>query len=171
MRPALLLALVGLSTVAVAAEQALPAKNTAAATRVATQPLANATLAKASVDRPAATSDRSVPFNAEHPGDTALSQDEHGNWRFRSFPGLSTLYVYEKDTPGKSNCTAPCASAWAPLLASSTENEPVGDWTPISRPDGRHQWAYKGQPVYLRYHNLAPDVGNIERQGFRKLEP
>jgi predicted lipoprotein with Yx(FWY)xxD motif len=84
---------------------------------------------------------------------------------------LATLYVYDKDVPGKSNCGAPCVSAWVPLLASAPENEAVGDWTLISRPDGRHQWAYKGRPVYLRYHDLSANSGNIRATGFQKLEP
>ncbi|HEV2713940.1 MAG TPA: hypothetical protein VGU64_01670, partial [Terriglobales bacterium] len=28
-----------------------------------------------------------------------------------------TLYVFEKDTPGKSNCNGPCATNWPPLTA------------------------------------------------------
>ena len=127
--------------------------------------------ARADEVSPEAEQERSLPFKAEHPGDTALSQDEHGNWRFRSFPALATLYVYDKDVPGKSNCGAPCTSAWAPFLASNAESEPVGDWTLIARPDGRHHWAYKGRPVYLRYHDMPATSGNIERQGFSKLEP
>jgi hypothetical protein len=120
---------------------------------------------------PPGTPENPLPFKAEHPGDTALSQDAKGHWQFRSFPALATLYVYDKDTPGKSNCGAPCSSAWAPFLASSTEHKPIGDWTLIARPDGRHQWAYKGQPIYLRYHDLPADEGNTTREGFSKLEP
>ena len=143
-RTTLLLALACLSTVAVAADDPSPVK---------------------------AIPENALPFKMEHPGDTALSQDENGNWRFRSFPGQATLYVNDKDTPGKSNCGAPCTSAWAPFLASGTEIEPIGDWTLLARPDGRHQWAYKGRPVYVRYHDLSANAGNIQRAGFRRLEP
>lgn len=149
----LLLALVCLAGGAAATEQAVPV----------------AKMAK--VDQTKATAEHALPFKAEHPGDTALSQDAQGKWRFRSFPALATLYVNDKDTPGKSNCGAPCTSAWAPFLASSAENAPIGDWTLIARTDGRHQWAYKGQPVYLRYHDFPAEAGNIQREGFRKLEP
>lgn len=141
----LLLPLVSLSMSAVAAEEAAPAEPEA--------------------------QQETPPFKAEHPGDTALSQDEDGNWRFRSFPGLATLYVYAKDTPGKSNCGDPCISAWAPFLASSTETKAIGDWTLIARADGRRQWAYKGQPIYLRYHDFPAAWGNIRAEGFQKLEP
>lgn len=138
---------------------------------IALQSRADGPTRQAKVDPPASNPESNLPFKAEHPGDTALSQDEAGKWQIRSFPGLATLYINDKDAPGKSNCGAPCTSAWAPLLASTTENKPIGDWTLIARSDGRHQWAYKGHPVYLRYHDLPAQSGNIQREGFRKLEP
>jgi predicted lipoprotein with Yx(FWY)xxD motif len=138
---------------------------------VASQPRAAEPVRQAKVDPPKAAAEHPPSFKVEHPGDTALSQDEKGNWRYKSFPALATLYTFDKDTPGKSNCGAPCTSAWAPFVASSTENEPIGDWTLIPRSDGRQQWAYKGRPVYVRYHDLSSRWGEIERQGFRKLEP
>lgn len=107
----------------------------------------------------------------DHPGDTALSQDDKGNFQYKSFPGLATLYVYDRDEPGKSNCNTGCLSAWLPLLVSGGEKvDKVGDWTAIKRDDGRKQWSYKAQPVYMRYHNMAPDAGS-EKQGFHRLKP
>ncbi len=107
----------------------------------------------------------------EHPGDTALSQDEDGNFQYKSFPALATLFVYDGDTPGKSNCNTGCLSAWLPLLVSGGEKvQKVGDWVAITRDDGKKQWAYKGQPVYMRYHNMPPDEGS-EKQGFHMLKP
>jgi len=107
----------------------------------------------------------------EHPGDAALSQDDNGNFRYKSFPGLATLFVYDRDSPGKSNCNTGCLSAWLPLLVSSGEKtEKVGDWAAIKREDGRMQWSYKGQPVYMRYHNMPPDEGS-EKEGFHLLKP
>jgi hypothetical protein len=172
MRPLIiLLALASVSAVTMAAEKTAPDSKTPAAPRLAADQPAD-TPAPQSTDAQVDTADQpSVPFPAEHPGDTALSQDENGNWRFRSFPALATLYVYDKDSPGTSNCRAPCASAWMPLLASRAENKPVGNWTLIARADGRHQWAYKGQPIYVRYHDMPDWQGDIQREGFSKLEP
>lgn len=107
----------------------------------------------------------------EHPGDTALSRDDQGNFQYKSFPGLAFLYVYDGDTTDKSNCNAGCLSAWIPLLVSGTEKiEKVGDWVAIKRENGQRQWSYKGQPVYMRYHNMPPDAGS-EKQGFHPLKP
>lgn len=112
------------------------------------------------------------PPKAEHPGDAALSQDEQGKWRYRSFPGLATLYVYDKDGPEKSNCNDGCESAWPPLRVSASEStRRVGNWSVITRRDGQRQWAYKGKPVYTRFHDIRGDTEDIARAGFRELEP
>jgi hypothetical protein len=106
----------------------------------------------------------------EHPGDTALSEDAPGKYVYKSFPSLFRLYVYDKDQPGKSNCTGGCSSAWPPLRVSSSEKGPVGDWTIIKRSDGTQQWAYKNQPVYVRYHDIDPDASTAQ-EGFHLLQP
>src|ERR1700746_348290 len=58
-----------------------------------------------------------------------------------------TLYVFDKDSGGKSACNGPCASNWPPLKASAGAM-PMGDYSIISRDDGSTQWAYKGRPLY-----------------------
>lgn len=127
-------------------------------------------LAATAMAVPAAEPDSS-PARKEHPGDTALSQDAAGKYEYKSFPGLAFLYVYDGDTPGKSNCNIECASEWRPLLVSGDEStEQVGDWTVITREDGERQWAYKDRPAYTRYHNLPPDPDS-EKRGFHLLEP
>jgi hypothetical protein len=106
----------------------------------------------------------------EHPGDVALSEDAPGKFIYKSFPSLLRLYVYDKDSPGKSTCGAGCATAWLPLRVSSEEKNAVGDWTIIVRDDGMRQWAYKNRPVYTRYHDLDPDP-STEKEGFHLLKP
>jgi len=115
--------------------------------------------------------DNEAPIKMEHPGDTALSQAEAGKFVYKSFPALTRLYVYDKDSPGKSECNSGCSSAWPPLLVSAGETKgQVGDWSIIQRADGRRQWAYKNQPVYTRYHDMAPDK-ETEKEGFHLLKP
>lgn len=58
-----------------------------------------------------------------------------------------SLYTYDADTPGKSNCTGLCAVFWPPVLATDTA-KPTGGLTIISRDDGTKQWAYRGKPLY-----------------------
>ena len=115
--------------------------------------------------------DPAAEIKTEHPGDTALSQDDAGKFVYKSFPALTRLYVYDKDSPGKSECNDGCSSAWPPLLVSAIEKQSqVGDWSIIRRADGRRQWAYKNRPVYTRFHDIAPD-GETEKEGFHLLKP
>ncbi|HXX50648.1 MAG TPA: hypothetical protein VEI98_05100 [Xanthobacteraceae bacterium] len=58
-----------------------------------------------------------------------------------------TLYVFDRDASGKSNCTGQCATNWPPLIAD-TDAKSSGDFSFITRDDGRKQWAYKGKPLY-----------------------
>jgi len=58
-----------------------------------------------------------------------------------------TLYVFDRDAAGKSNCTGQCATNWPPFAAAG-DAKPSGDWTIITRDDGGKQWAYKGRPLY-----------------------
>jgi predicted lipoprotein with Yx(FWY)xxD motif len=61
--------------------------------------------------------------------------------------GGLTLYTYDKDGLGKSNCTDNCASTWIPLVPVA-KAKPVPGWTIVSRDDGRKQWAHLGMPLY-----------------------
>lgn len=58
-----------------------------------------------------------------------------------------TLYVYDKDEPGKSNCVGACAETWPPALASAGA-QAEGDWSLVGRPGGAQQWAFRGKPLY-----------------------
>jgi predicted lipoprotein with Yx(FWY)xxD motif len=112
------------------------------------------------------------PHKLEHPGDVALSQADTGEWVYKSFPGLARLYVFDGDGRNASNCSNGCASAWPPLLATAKDvGEHVGDWLVIRRPDGGKQWAYKGHPVYLRFHDLEPEMIGAGIDGFHPLRP
>lgn len=58
-----------------------------------------------------------------------------------------TVYTYDKDTAGKSNCYDECAEYWPPVKATATD-KPVGGLTIIPRTDGVLQWADDGKPLY-----------------------
>ena len=66
-----------------------------------------------------------------------------------------TLYVFDKDSGGKSACNGPCATNWPPLMASGDANA-SGDWTVVTRDDGGKQWAYKGKPLYTWVKDTKP---------------
>ncbi|PIW25979.1 MAG: hypothetical protein COW30_17335 [Rhodospirillales bacterium CG15_BIG_FIL_POST_REV_8_21_14_020_66_15] len=58
-----------------------------------------------------------------------------------------TLYTFKKDTLGKSACYGKCAVNWPPLAAGA-EVKGDGDYSVITRDDGKKQWAYKGKALY-----------------------
>lgn len=58
-----------------------------------------------------------------------------------------TLYSFDKDVVGKSNCNDKCAVEWPPLKAAA-DAKASGDWTIVIRDDKSHMWAYKGHPLY-----------------------
>lgn len=117
--------------------------------QIASALLASAVLAMAAGLAVAADEE---PANLEHPGEVALVKDPELGWVYRHFPSGLRLYVYDKDSPGKSACNVGCDTRWIPLLAPANA-KPTGDWTLLTRESGRQQWAYKGRPVYTLIHD------------------
>jgi predicted lipoprotein with Yx(FWY)xxD motif len=100
------------------------------------------------------------PTMFDHPGEIALHESSPGKWEYN-----------DEDPPGKSTCYLGCAAAWPPVRARP-DAQPVGHWTIIVRDDGKRQWAYKGKPVYVRFHDqVANPLGHDEEGKWRVLEP
>ena len=74
-----------------------------------------------------------------------------------------TLYVFDKDAPGKSNCNGGCAKNWPPLMADAGA-QALGDYSVVKRDDGGSQWAYKGRPLYGWVKDQKP--GDTSGDGF-----
>jgi predicted lipoprotein with Yx(FWY)xxD motif len=66
-----------------------------------------------------------------------------------------TLYTFDKDEPGKTNCYEQCAVNWPPFAAAA-DAEAEGDWTIVDRTDGTKMWAYKGSPLYTWIKDEKP---------------
>ena len=77
-----------------------------------------------------------------------------------------TLYVFDKDTAGTSNCNDQCAVNWPPLMAAA-DAKPSGEWTVITRKDGGKQWAYNGKPLYAFHKDAKP--GDVTGDGVNKV--
>jgi predicted lipoprotein with Yx(FWY)xxD motif len=76
-----------------------------------------------------------------------------------------TLYTFSKDAvgSGKSACNGQCAVNWPPLLVDG--NSAVsGDYSVITRDDGKKQLAYKGMPLYFWAKDTKP--GDKTGDGF-----
>ena len=58
-----------------------------------------------------------------------------------------TLYTFDKDSDGTSNCYGGCATNWPPYLVTAGV-EKQGDWGMTERKDGTKQWTFKNKPLY-----------------------
>lgn len=79
------------------------------------------------------------------------------------FAGM-TLYTYDKDTNGVSNCYNGCAAAWPPYTSGATAEKTLPEnITVITRTDGSKQFAWKGMPLY--YYATDTKPGDITGDG------
>jgi len=100
------------------------------------------------------------------------SADSHGN-KFvhsRAFKGQvyvmyqnhMSLYTYDGDRVGVSNCNDECATNWIPALLDAGTD--LGEsYTLIKRANGKMQAAFRGMPLYLYLKDQAP--GDINGDG------
>ena len=102
-----------------------------------------------------------------YPGDIAISYEGSDKWNVRAFPKMLPIYTYDGDSsPGSSNCNIGCIGAWSPVLVTFSELRTIGDWSVITRNDGKLQWAYKGHPIYTYYNDHTDQVnGDNEENG------
>ena len=104
------------------------------------------------------------------PVTVAIVDEGDKGFAVRHFPTRLRLYTFDRDRPQESMCVDGCASAWPPLRAEVNAT-PVGEWTLVPRSDGNAQWAYKGKPVYLRYHDNPDTPGGDGEGGVWHLVP
>ena len=79
-----------------------------------------------------------------------------------------TLYTFDKDVAGngKSVCNGPCAANWPPVMAQDSDKA-SGDYSIVTRDDGKKQWAFKGKPLYLWAKDQKP--GDKTGDGFNNV--
>lgn len=91
---------------------------------------------------------------SEHPDLGSILADASGN----------TLYTFDGDEAGVSNCTEGCAEIWPPFTLDSgdpTAGEGVtGELGVIQRADGSQQVTYDGRPLYHYSQDSAPGDAN-----------
>jgi predicted lipoprotein with Yx(FWY)xxD motif len=78
-----------------------------------------------------------------------------------------TLYTFDRDAAGsgKSVCNGPCATNWPPLMADDAQAS--GEYTIVTRDDGKKQVAYKGKPLYYWIKDSKP--GDKSGDGFNSV--
>jgi predicted lipoprotein with Yx(FWY)xxD motif len=100
-------------------------------------------------------------FAAEYLGGAVKSTDIGGQQVLTGANDM-TLYIFDKDEPGVTNCNDDCAVNWPPLFVEG-DAQPEGDFTIVERTDGTRMWAYKGWPLYYWISDTAP--GDITGDG------
>jgi len=71
-----------------------------------------------------------------------------------------TVYVFDRDTPGRSSCYDQCAQYWMPVYAPAGAVSTNG-LTLIQRADGQMQWATSnGMPLYTYVNDHGPGDAN-----------
>lgn len=58
--------------------------------------------------------------------------------------GGKSLYTFDKDTLGKSNCIGGCALQWPPYIAKARE-KPATEFGFVA---ASQQWTFQGKPLY-----------------------
>lgn len=79
-----------------------------------------------------------------------------------------TLYIFNRDEMGVSNCADNCAAAWPPLTVEEGAHPSAGPAVAgvlgvINRADGMHQVTYNGWPLYYYAQDMA--AGDTNGQG------
>jgi predicted lipoprotein with Yx(FWY)xxD motif len=83
-------------------------------------------------------------------------------------PNGMTVYTFDNDTEGVSNCADQCAENWPPVTVASADdlvagvNQP-GEWGTIERADGTLQVTYNGWPLYYFAQDAA--IGDTTGDG------
>ena len=105
-----------------------------------------------------------APASAEDYGPMQVMKTSMGNV-LADAKGM-TLYTFDKDAMGKSNCNGECAEYWPPAKASASD-KPAGDLTIIKRDDGSLQWADSGKPLYTFAKDTKP--GDVMGDKFKDV--
>lgn len=71
--------------------------------------------------------------------------------------GGMTVYTFDKDAAGKSNCSGACIDNWPAVTAAGNVSAP---YSVITRDDGVKQLAYNGKPLYLFKKDTKPGERN-----------
>lgn len=75
-----------------------------------------------------------------------------------------TLYTFDSDTSGVSNCSDACLTNWPALIAheGAVATDP---YSLVERASGEFQWALNGMPLYFFAGDTAPGQTNGEGMG------
>lgn len=114
---------------------------------------------------PAASSETGEAYEVDTATDATLGAILVGEDR-------KTLYIFKKDSAGKSACNGDCATKWPPFVLQEDETVTAGEGVTgtlasIVRDDGTKQVTYDGAPLY--YFAADSAAGDIKGQGLNDV--
>lgn len=84
--------------------------------------------------------------------------------KYLTDPAGMSLYVFDRDTTGVSNCTGACLVAWPAYTSGATAQGTLPtNVSLITRPDGSKQFAWMGKPLYYYANDAKP--GDVTGDG------
>lgn len=99
---------------------------------------------------PVATISSPTPPSVSVTNGIVLTKTDPLKGNFLTDPKGMTLYVFDKDQQGVSNCNGSCAALWPPYgPGSNAVSSLPANLTTIKRNDGTMQYAYKNMPLYF----------------------
>lgn len=93
-------------------------------------------------------------FAQDYAGGAVKTTDIGGKSVLVGANGL-TLYTFDMDTAGVSNCYDDCAVKWPPAFADAAAKDD-GEFTVVTRKDGTRIWAHEGLPLYYWFKDTQP---------------
>ncbi len=82
-----------------------------------------------------------------------------------------SLYVFDNDEPGVSNCAGECADAWPPFTTDALTvvgaEGVTGTFATITRDDGSEQITYNDAPLYYYVGDEA--IGDTNGDGLNEV--
>lgn len=118
-------------------------------------------------NQPAASDNSPAPAAS---GDVIQTKTSASVGKYLADGSGRTLYTYNADTQGKSNCEGSCLYNWPAYTASSSTGLPA-NVTVITRSDGSQQYAYKGLPLYYFTSDTTGQVTGNGVENFQVARP
>ena len=98
------------------------------------------------------------------PGFDLIARTDPAKGEYLTGASNMTLYIFDRDVPGVSNCYDECAVNWPPfLVVGSVPNPLPANVSIVARTDGASMYAYKSMPLY--YYKLDTKPGDIVGDG------
>lgn len=114
-------------------------------------------LAKQGGNKYGLQTNQTAPVAAKYSGNIYTTRTDPVKGQYLAGFGGMTLYVFDKDTTGISNCYNTCAKTWPPYSSGAMkQGKYPQNITVIKRTDGLNQFAWKGLPLYYYAADQKP---------------